>query len=693
MKKILRIENLDCPVCAGELQEELREIAGVKELTVDYLSQTIVCECENEEALAHIIERANHFEEVRVLEEEEKTTKESHFKEWLLLGVSFILLVGGLLFSHFGKGRISVVISYILYGGAYLSVGYPVLLSTVKNIAKGRIFDENFLMTVASIGAILLGEIFEGVIVMFLYSLGELLQAIAVGSSRKSVTKLMEMKTERAILLQNGEQKTVRPEELQVGDIVLVKAGEKTPTDGILLSETAVLDTKALSGEFELKTLKKGEEILSGCINAGSVYEMRVTRPYQDSAVGKILDMVENVSQSKAKPEKFITKFARIYTPVVCCLALVIAIIVPLVSGLIIDGELYFRNFSRWANSALTFLVVSCPCALVISVPLTYFSGIGMCAKNGILVKGATYLDVLAKAKTVAFDKTGTLTKGDFTILNMYPEKDVTEKELLSVVSALEKNSSHPIAKAFIGAPDEYVANAVKEVAGKGLLAEICGEKVFVGNYKFLNENGIAMIEKDSFNTMIYAAKGGKYLGCIEIGDALREGAQETISQLKELGARSVMLTGDKVKRAQNIANEIGMYEVKAELLPDGKLTEAQKLQEKGALVYIGDGINDAPVMTVADCAVSMGKLGSSAAVEASDLVLISDNLKSLVKAFKISKKTRRIVTQNIVFSIFMKVVFMILGVLGLLPLYWAVFADVGVMLLAVCNSFRVRNT
>ena len=692
MEKILRIENLDCPVCAEVLQCDIQKIKGVNLAKVDYVTQTIALDVEDETVLLKVINTANHFEEVRVLDGGRYEVKrETHLKEWGMIFVSALFLGVAVLLERLIGGDVAQIIAYVLYGMAYLSVGYPVLISTAKNIFKGRIFDENFLMTVASIGAIALGEIGEGVIVMLLYQLGELLQSIAVGSSRKSVTKLLELKSERAVLLKDGEQMETTPEELKVGDIVLVKAGEKAPADGVLLDATAILDVKSLTGEAELRKACEGEEILSGSINAGGMYAMKIVRPYEDSAVGRILHMVENASSGKAKPEKFIAKFSKYYTPIVCALALALAVLGPLCSGLVIENKLYFRDFTRWIHSALTFLVISCPCALVISVPLTYFSGIGSCARIGVLVKGATYLDVLATAKTIAFDKTGTLTEGNFSIRSVKTDK-VGEGELLAIASAVEKGSSHPIAKAFEEIVTQYTAEGIAEHAGKGLSAYIQGERVLIGNGQLLKEEGVDFPETDSVYTIICVAKEGKYLGAIEIGDTLRRETKESIQGLKELGfADMVMLTGDRKERAESVANEVGMSAVNAQLLPDEKLQKAEELKKNGGLIYVGDGINDAPVMMTADCAVSMGKLGSAAAIEASELVLISDNLKALHGAIKISRKCRKIVLQNIVFSIAMKTAFMVLGAVGILPLWLAVFADVGVMLLAVLNSFRVR--
>ena len=648
---------------------------------------------EHHDAHEHGAAHENHeLQHDKENEKEAKIKRIPHLKEWIMIATSAIFFLIGIVLEKYANGKAAMIIRYIAYALAYISVGYPVIISTVKNISKGRIFDENFLMTVASIGAVCLGEVGEAVLVMLLYQIGELLQSIAVGSSRRSLKKLMELKSETATLLVNGEQKTVKPDCLKEGDIIIVKAGEKIPVDGMLLSEEALLDTKSLTGESEYKTVKKGEEMLSGCINVGGMYEMKVLRRYEESAVGKILDMVENAAAGKAEPEKFITKFAKYYTPIVCCLALAITIFAPLLSALLADGSFYFKDFGRWLNSALTFLVISCPCALIISVPLTYFSGIGACANKGILAKGAMYLDVLTQAKMIAFDKTGTLTQGNFTVCSIHTE-GISETELVELVTAAESGSAHPIAKALMGGSTSYKATKIKEFAGRGVRAEIDGNVVLVGNSVLFKEHSV---NHPKFNTpyiYIYVAKNGVYCGALEIGDKVRAEAKAAVAELKELGiTRTMMLTGDSEPRSYKVAHETGVQEVYATLLPDQKLQLVKKLKREGTIVYVGDGINDAPVMTVADCAVSMGQLGSAAAVEASDLVLISDNLKALAHAVRIAKKTRKIVMQNIIFSISMKVIFMILGICGVLPLWLAVFADVGVMLLAVLNSFRVRE-
>lgn len=751
MKKTLRLQGLDCAGCAAELEAQIASIKGVGEASVSFVTQKLTVSYTEDSVLARVIDCVENFEEVRVLADEETSRKiaqkhthgdgESHHHEhhehhhahggcgcgcecghthgqyhkeshenshehvhthhetgedrkkaWFWIGFSAVFFIIAQVLDGVFQGLIANIFAWGCFAAAYISVGAPVLLATVKNIRKGRVFDENFLMTVASLGAVCIGEISEGVLVMLLYQIGELLQSIAVGSSRKSVAALMELKSERANLFIENEVQEVEPESLSIGDTVLVKTGEKIPVDGVLTDDMAVLDTKSLTGEAVPKTVEQGGELLSGCINVGGAFRMRVERLYENSAVGRILDMVENAASGKAAPEKFITKFARYYTPAVCMSALALALFAPLLTGIITTGAFAFINAAYWIKVALTFLVISCPCALIISVPLTYFSGIGRCAKNGVLVKGAVYLDVAAKAKQVAFDKTGTLTEGSFRIRGIHAESGINDKELLALATALERASAHPIAAAFLGQDTPYFAENVTEIAGRGLVASVNGKETLVGNEKLLAERGVVLKNRDSAYSLVYVAQAGKYLGCIEVGDTLRAEAAAAVNALKTMGfTRLVMLTGDGQARAKKIAEEIGLQEVRAGLLPDEKLKAAEELKAQGEVLYIGDGINDAPVMATANCSVSMGKLGSAAAIEASDMVLISDNLSTLPKGIAIARKTRAIVIQNIVFSLVMKLTFMVLGACGVLPLGLAVFADVGVMLLAVLNSFRAR--
>lgn len=693
MRKILQLKGLDCAACAAELEEKIKAIDGVSFASLTFVMQKLTVEYESDEVLEKVVFAANGFEDVRVVDDEKKETVDEKAKkqrrlEWLFIGVSALLLILGRFFE-----KAWLVPAYISYALAYCAVGHSVWIKTAKNLVKGKLFDENFLMTVASVGAFALGEFSEGVAVMLLYQIGETLQTMAVASSRRSIVSLMQLKSDKTTVFQGRERLELSPEEIKIGNILLIKAGDKIPVDGVLIDATASLDTKSLTGEAELRGYKSGDELLSGCINAGNAFTMRATRLYENSAVGKILELVENAASGKAEPEKFITRFARWYTPIVCVAAIVLAFVAPFIHGFAVSGTPYFHDFARWARSALTFLVVSCPCALIISVPLTYFSGIGACAKQGVLVKGATYLDTLAKVNTFAFDKTGTLTEGNFSVCGVRTVTDVDEKSLLAIVAAVEKASSHPIAKAFETVPTDLTADGVCERAGKGLIGNINGEEIAVGNFALMREIGVAAHEEHSLYTLVYVAKAGEYLGVVEVGDRLRENAKTVVGALQKAGIScTVMLTGDCKERAKKIADAAGVYEVKAGLLPDEKLLQAEELKKDGLLAYVGDGINDAPVMQTADCAFSMGKLGSAAAVEASDFVLISDDLAAIPKAVKIAKKTRRIVLENIVFSIVMKTAFMIFGALGLLSLALAVFADVGVMLLAVLNSFRVRK-
>ena len=689
MKKTLRIVGLDCPTCAAELEANIAKIEGVKSAVLLYIDGKLKLEYDSEETLTKVKETVNSFEEARVVEEMEVGAV-SHKAAWIRMGVSACLLVAAICLNVWGMSAFTDVLTYVLYGLSYLAVGYPILISTAKNLIKGRIFDENFLMAVASIGALCLQEYWEGVMVVLLYQLGETLQSLAVGSSRKSVAKLVEMKAESATRLGEDGAETISPEELRVGDKLLIKAGDKLPCDCTLLSASASLDMKSLTGETALAAKTAGEELLAGSVNAGNAFMATVARTYENSAVAKILDMVENSMENKAAPEKFITKFARIYTPIVCMLAVCIALFPPLVQGLAM-GTYGFENGAEWLKSALTFLVISCPCALVISVPLTYFSGIGACAKRGILVKSASSLDQIAGAKVAALDKTGTLTKGNFSIIGAYPV-GLTTDQLISICAALETYSSHPIAGAFAHVQTTEKATDVQEIAGKGLKGRVDGRQAVFGTVAFVCEEGFDVDEKLSGDTVLYLVYDGNYCGCLEIGDVIREESVQLLADLKGMGIHTVMLTGDSPARAQKVANAIGMSAFKAGLLPDEKVEKMQELKTRGVTVYVGDGINDAPVMTAADCAVSMGSLGSAAAVEASDFVLISDSLAGIPMLVKAARKTKGIVFQNVIFSILMKVAFMVLGLFPWFPLWLAVFADVGVMLLAVLNSLRVRK-
>ncbi len=694
----LKITGLCCANCARELEEELNKLDGVS-ATVDFMNMRVLLETRSAEAREKAVRTITGFEDVKIIEETntkavKKGLIKSHLKDIIGLIVSLVFFIPAVVFDLTGlmeKSLALKITAYAFYGTAYIAVGYKVLWQTVKNIAKGKIFDENFLMTVASVGAILLG-IFEGegftegVAVMFLYQLGELLQGIAVGSSRNSIAALMDLKSESATVLENGVQRIISPDELKVGDVILIKAGEKVPADCKILKGAGALDMKSLNGEPLPRDVKAGDEILSGSINLSGVIEAEVVREYKNSAVAKILELVENSTAKKSDREKFISKFAKYYTPAVCAAAAIVAGLVPTVICAV-QSNFNWPVYADWIYKALAFLVISCPCALVISVPLSYFGGIGRCAKSGILVKGSTCIDSLALATVAAFDKTGTLTEGRFAV------RSFTDERTLKLAASAEKYSSHPIARSFKDIDGGIEVSDVKELAGRGIKCVAEGKILLCGNAKLLEDYSVKFKRKDGASTLVYVAHGGQYIGVIEIDDCVKRGACEAVAELKKQGViYTEMLTGDSAERAEGVAREAGLDGFKAGLLPDGKLAEAEKLKEKGKLLYVGDGINDAPVMTCADCAVSMGKVGSDAAIEASDVVLVSDNLSLLPKGRRIAKGTRRIVMQNIAGSLLVKAVIMILSVAVpnfTLPLIASVIADVGVMLLAVLNSMR----
>ncbi len=688
----IKIEGLCCANCARELEEDLNKIDGVT-ARVDFINSKITLSAATKQAREKAVYTITHFEDVKIVDAApvKKGVIKTHLKDIITILVSVLLFVPA--FSLELAGLTDVlgvkIAVYCAYGLAYLAAGYKVLILTAKNIIKGKIFDENFLMTIASVGAIMLG-IFagdgfaEGVAVMLLYQIGELLQSVAVGSSRRSISALMDLKSETATVIENGVQRIVAPEELKIGDVIIIKAGEKIPVDCVIVEGATALDMKSLNGEAVPRDVRVGDEILSGSINLSGVISARVVREYKNSAVAKILELVENSTAKKSQPEKFITKFAKYYTPAVCLAAAVVAAIVPTVICAV-NSAFTWATYANWIYKALGFLVISCPCALVISVPLSYFGGIGRCAKFGILVKGSTCLDALALASVAAFDKTGTITEGAFCI------KSYTDEKTLSLAAAAEKYSSHPIAAAFADTPTGVTVTDAEELTGRGVKCVCAGKQLLCGNALLLEEHGVQFDKKDSVSTLVYVAHGGEYIGVIEIDDKIKDGVKEALQALKSGGiTRTVMLTGDSRERAAVIAAEAGIDEYSAALLPDGKLEEAEKLKSNGKLLYVGDGINDAPVMTSADCAVSMGTVGSDAAIEASDIVLVSDNISLLPRGRKIAKGTRAIVKQNIIASLVIKAVIMALDIaIPAFPLIISIAADVGVMLAAVVNAMR----
>lgn len=573
----------------------------------------------------------------------------------------------------------------------YAIVGYDVVFEALRNIAHGQVFDENFLMSVATIGAFFVADYPEAVAVMLFYQIGELFQSIAVGKSRKSIAALMDIRPDYANVLRDGDVKTVSPEEVEIGEIIEIKPGEKIPLDAVVTKGETTVNTAALTGESVPVTCRVGDAVISGSVNQNGLIEARVTSVFGESTVSKILDLVENATSKKAKSENFITRFAKYYTPCVVFAALALALIPPL---------LFKQPFSVWVTRALTFLVVSCPCALVVSVPLTFFCGIGGASRQGVLIKGANYLETLSKAETVVFDKTGTLTNGTFTVVAIHPQQ-ISERELLDLTATAESVSSHPIATSILKAYGEPIDKTrignIEELSGRGIHAVIDGKSVYVGNGVLMQSVGVDFHECKTVGTTVHIAVDGLYAGHIVIADTVKPDAKSAVEQLKASGIRkTVMLTGDSDTVGQAVAKELGIDEAYTQLMPDDKVEKTEKLlaekNTKSTLAFVGDGINDAPVLARADVGIAMGALGSDAAIEAADVVLMDDKPAKLVTALKISRKTMRILRQNIVFALSVKAVVLLLSAFGLASMWVAVFADVGVMILAVCNAVRAMR-
>lgn len=573
----------------------------------------------------------------------------------------------------------------------YAIVGYDVVFEALRNIAHGQVFDENFLMSVATIGAFFVADYPEAVAVMLFYQVGELFQSIAVGKSRKSIAALMDIRPDYANVLRDGDVKTVSPEEVEIGEIIEIKPGEKIPLDAVVTKGETTVNTAALTGESVPVTCRVGDAVISGSVNQNGLIEARVTSVFGESTVSKILDLVENATSKKAKSENFITRFAKYYTPCVVFAALALALIPPL---------LFKQPFSVWVTRALTFLVVSCPCALVVSVPLTFFCGIGGASRLGVLIKGANYLETLSKAETVVFDKTGTLTNGTFTVVAIHPQQ-ISERELLDLTATAESVSSHPIATSILKAYGEPIDKTrignIEELSGRGIHAVIDGKSVYVGNGVLMQSVGVDFHECKTVGTTVHIAVDGLYAGHIVIADTVKPDAKSAVEQLKASGIRkTVMLTGDSDTVGQAVAKELGIDEAYTQLMPDDKVEKTEKLlaekNTKSTLAFVGDGINDAPVLARADVGIAMGALGSDAAIEAADVVLMDDKPAKLVTALKISRKTMRILRQNIVFALSVKAVVLLLSAFGLASMWVAVFADVGVMILAVCNAVRAMR-
>lgn len=615
--------------------------------------------------------------------------------------LAFIMFATLLVCEHTGMLEpVSGWVRFVIYAVPYLVIGYDIIYKAFRNISHGQVFDENFLMMLATFGAFGVQEYSEAVAVMLFYQVGELFQSYAVGKSRQSIADMMDICPEYANVEQDGQLVQVDPDDVEIDSIIIVKPGERIPLDGIVMEGESLIDTAALTGESVPRRAAAGDEVISGCVNGSGTLTVRVTKEFDDSTVAKILELVENASGKKAKVENFITRFAKYYTPVVTIAAAALAVVPPLIAG---------GGWAGWIQRACIFLVISCPCALVISVPLGFFGGIGAASKIGVLVKGSNYLEAVAEMTTIVFDKTGTLTKGEFKVAEILPEKNIaiadaadSKEELLETAALGEGYSNHPIAsslKEAYGRPlDLERVSGAEEIAGHGVRVQVDGREVLLGNEKLMQAEHVAYQSCDSAGTVVYAAAQGRFLGAVVISDTVKDGAKEAIAGMKRIGVKkSVMLTGDREKAAAYIAEELGIDEVHAELLPADKVACVESLlknqAEKERLAFVGDGINDAPVLTRADIGIAMGSMGSDAAIEAADIVLMDDDIRKIASIVRISRKTMRIVRQNIVFALGVKALVLLLGAFGAANMWEAVFADVGVSVLAILNSMRTLQT
>lgn len=686
----LTLEGLNCANCARKIEEKVGKMEGVKESNLNFTTTTLNVKLERKVKEEHAINEIKKI--VEALEPHVKVEKKISGKtnvQRAKFEVKPTLIIGTILYLIAVIGDFKGALALILFVASYLLIGGEVVLTAIKNIAKGQVFDENFLMTVATIGAFTINQYPEAVAVMLFYEIGETIQGYAVNKSRSSISSLMDIRAEYANLIMNGKEEKVSPETVKVEDVILVKPGEKVPLDGVVIEGESFIDTSALTGESVPRKIVPNDEILSGGINTSGLLKVKVTKKFGESTVSRILEMVENAASKKADTEKFITKFAKVYTPIVVVLAILIAVI----PSIFIKDAL----FSTWLYRALVFLVVSCPCALVVSVPLGFFAGIGGASKKGVLVKGSNYLELLKDLETVVFDKTGTLTEGVFSVTEINTN-GIDKEKLIEVAAMAESFSNHPIAisiiKEYGKEIDKEVIKEYKEISGHGIKAVINNEEVLVGNSKLMNEFNILYNEVDSIGTVVYCAINGEFKGSIVISDKIKENAVEALINLKKAGVKkTVMLTGDNKKTAYKVGEKINIDEVHSELLPLDKVKEVEELLKRsnknGKLAFVGDGVNDAPVLARADIGIAMGGIGSDAAIEAADIVLMKDDINALVDAINVSKKTNKILWQNIVFALGIKILVMVLGTFGIANMWTAVFADVGVTIIAIINSTR----
>ena len=702
--KVYLLKGLDCPNCSAKIEKEVGELDGVTSSTVNLMNQTLTVQAGTSVA-ASLLDTVttivhSHEPDVEVSEKQLEATapvkkdekaavyNDEDKKRTIRLAVGAVVYAIGMALTVFAKLPTLAELAFLIV--AYVILGWDVVWQAVKNITRGQVFDEHFLMSVSTIGAFAIGEYPEAVAVMLFYQVGEFFQSLAVKRSRKSISDLMDICPDSATVKRNGVLQVVSPESVAVGEIIVVKPGEKIPLDGIVVDGESMLDTKALTGESVPRSIRKGDEALSGCINQSGLLTLKVTKSFGESTVSKITDLVENASARKAPTENFITTFARYYTPVVVGMAAVLAIIPPLVLG---------GGWSEWLRRGFVFLIVSCPCALVISIPLTFFGGIGAASKRGVLVKGSNYLEALNKVSVVVFDKTGTLTKGVFEVANIIPAAGYQKEQVLEYAAQAESYSNHPIAKSILatyGKPiDQKQFSGFEEISGHGISVMVQGKKVLAGNSKLMESEKIAYAACDAAGTKCYVAADGSYVGCILIADEVKPDSKCAIAELKKIGVeKTVMLTGDDERIGKSVADELGLDAYYAQLLPDQKVEKLEMLDKQkrqgSKLAFVGDGINDAPVLARADVGIAMGGLGSDAAIEAADVVLMTDEPSKLVEAIDVAKATKRIVMQNIVIALGIKSVFLVLGALGMAGMWEAVFGDVGVTIIAVLNAMRI---
>ena len=691
MKREFILEGLNCPNCAARIEADVGKLPEVTLSSLNLIKQTLTLEFSRDDDIFSKVERIVHSYEpdVKVRLKSDAHTHDHHAhdtkKMLLRMGIGAVIFALGILL---GK-TVPFPAQLALYIAAYVILGHDVVLSAVKNIVKGHVFDENFLMSLSSIGAFFIGEYPEAVGVMLFYQVGEFFQDLAVQRSRKSISDLMDIRPDTATVKRNGECVTLSPEDVAEGEWILVKPGEKIPLDGVVLMGESMVDTRALTGESVPRSVRPLDEVLSGCINETGLLTIQVTKTYSESTVAKIIDLVENASSRKAPTENFITAFARYYTPAVVILAALLAVIPPILTG---------GMWAEWIRRAFVFLVVSCPCALVISIPLTFFGGIGAASRHGVLVKGSNFLEALNKVSTVVFDKTGTLTKGVFRVTQIIPAEGVSKEQVLRYAAWAEHFSTHPIATSILAAygKNEPVSlSEYREIPGYGLEVETAGIRILAGSSKLMEREQIPFTPCEKVGTKVYVAADGIYQGCILIADELKPDSKAAVAALKRAGVeKTVMLTGDNREIGNAVAAELGLDDCYAQLLPGDKVEVLEKLdggkRPGSKLVFVGDGINDAPVLARADIGIAMGGLGSDAAIEAADVVLMTDEPTKLVEAIRVAKETRKIAQQNIVFALSIKGIFLVLGAFGLVGMWLAVFGDVGVALIAVFNAMRI---